>query len=61
MEATGDLTGSEIADKFISVPKTSPKNNLETDEEEMLREKYISPKLRQKIVDDLRLKEENFQ
>ena len=43
------------------MPKTSPKNNLEADEEEMLREKYISPKLRQKIVDDLRLKEENFQ
>ena len=29
------------------------------DKEEMLREKYISPKLRQKTIDDLRLKEEN--
>ena len=25
----------------------------------MLREKYISPELRQKIIDDLKLKEEN--
>ena len=29
-------------------------------EEEILREKYISPELRQKIANDLRLKEENF-
>ena len=28
-------------------------------EEEVLREKYISPELRQKIIDALRLKEEN--
>ena len=35
-------------------------NNLETKEEEILREKYISPKLRQKVVDDLRLKGEKF-
>ena len=41
------------------VSKTSP-NNLETNEEEILRQKYVSPHLRQKIIDDLRLKEENF-
>ena len=35
--------------------KTSPQNNLETNEK-ILREKYISPELRQKIVDHLRLK-----
>ena len=40
--------------------KTSPKNNSETNEEKTIREKYISPDLRQKIIDDLRLKEENF-
>ena len=33
--------------------------NLETNEEEIPREKNISPKLRQKFIDDLRLKEEN--
>ena len=34
-------------------------NNSETNEKKMLREKYISPELRQKIIDDLKLKEEN--
>ena len=40
--------------------KTSPKNNLEGNEEEILREKYISSELRQKFFDDVRLKEENY-
>ena len=39
--------------------KNFSKNNSETNEEGILREKYISPELRQKIIDDLRLKEEN--
>ena len=34
----------------------SPQNNLETNEE-IIREEYVSPELRQKIFDDLRLKE----
>ena len=59
-EATGDLSGNKIGDKITKVSKTSPKNNLETNEEEMLREKFISPELRQKIIDDLRLKKENY-
>ena len=29
-------------------------------EEKILREKYISAELRQKIIDDLKLKEEDF-
>ena len=58
-EETGDLTGNKIADKITRVSKTSPKNNSETNEEEILRERYTSPELRQKIIDDLRLKEEN--
>ena len=58
VEATGDLIGNEIADKMTRVSKTSPQNNSETNEEEMLGEKYISPELRQKIIDDLRLKED---
>ena len=60
VEATGDLIGNRFADKITRASKTSPKNNLETDKEEMLREKYISPKLRQKFIDELRLNEENF-
>ena len=56
-ETTGDLIGNKIADKIRRALKTSPKNNSETNEEEILREKYISPELRQKIIDDLRLKE----
>ena len=57
-EATGDLIGNKIAHKITRVSKTSPQNNLETNEEEMLSEKYISPELRQKIMDYLKLKED---
>ena len=53
-EATGDLIGNKIAHKTTRFLKTSPQNNLETNEE-ILREKYISPGLRQRIIDDLRL------
>ena len=35
-----------------NVSKTSLKNNLETNEEEILRERYITPELRQNIADD---------
>ena len=43
-EATGDLIGNRIANKItIKLLKTSPQNNSETNEEEMLTEKYISP------------------
>ena len=41
----------------IRVSKSSPQNNLETSEE-IFREKYISLELRQKIIDDLRLKKD---
>ena len=33
---------------------------METNEEKILREEYIPPELRQKIIDGLRLKEENY-
>ena len=55
--ATGDLIGNKIADKFTTVSKSSPQNNLETNEE-MLGGKYISPESRQKIIDDLKLKKD---
>ena len=37
-----------------------PKNNSETNKEEILREQYISQELRQNIIDDLRLKEKSY-
>ena len=57
-EATDDLIGNKIDDKILEGSKTSPQNSSETNEEEMPREKYIPPELRQKIIDDLRLKED---
>ena len=59
-EATDDLIGNKIADKITRVSKTSPKNNSETNEEEILTERFIPSGLRQKIIDDLRLKEKNY-
>ena len=59
-EAIGDLTGNKISDRITNILKSLPKNNSETNEEEILRERYISPDLRRKIIDDLRLKEENY-
>ena len=59
-EATGDLTGNEIAGRITKLLKTSPNNSSETNEKEILRKRYISPELRYEIIDDLRLKEENY-
>ena len=42
-EATGGLIVNKNADKITKVSKRSPKNNSETSEEEILRERYISP------------------
>ena len=53
-EPTCDLIGNKIADKITGASKTSPKNNLETNEEEILKEKYISPESKKKtIINDL--------
>ena len=60
MEATGSLIGNKIADQITRVSKHYPKINSQTNEDQIPREKYISPKLGRKIIDDLRLKEENF-
>ena len=54
-KTTDDLIGNKITNKVTRISKTSPQNNPETNEEEILRERYISPEQRQKIVDDLRL------
>ena len=55
-ETAGDFIGNKIADKITSVSKTSPRNNLVTNKDEIPREMYISPEKRQKIIDDLRLR-----
>ena len=54
-EATGDLIGNKIADKITRASKTLPQNNSGTNEEQILRERYLSPEQRQEIVDHLRL------
>ena len=46
--------------KLLIKSQEPSKNNSEKNEEEILREKYILPELKQKIIDDLRLKEEKF-
>ena len=57
LKAISDLIGNKIADKITRVSKTLPQDNLETNEE-ILREKYTSPELRQKVINDLQLKED---
>ena len=59
-ESTDDLIGNKIADKITRVSKTSPKNNSETNEEEIFTERFIPSEQRRKIIDDLRLKEKNY-
>ena len=56
-DATDDFIGNKNADRITRASKTFLKSNLETNKEEIIREKYISPELRQKIIDDLRSKE----
>ena len=46
-------------DKITWVSKNLPQNNLETNEE-ILKEKYISPELRQTVIDDLRLMNDQY-
>ena len=50
-ETTDDLIGNKITDKIARILKASPKNNLEMNEEEILREK---------VIDNLRLEDESF-
>ena len=50
-KATGDLIGNKIADKITSVSK----NSHDEVNKEIPKERYISPKERQKIVDELKL------
>ena len=53
-EATGHLINNKIADKFKRVLKTSSHNNSESNEQEILRERYVSSKETQKVTDNRR-------
>ena len=60
VEATGDLVGNKIADKITAKPSASEKSHNEEIQSnevnnEIPKERYISPKERQKIIDELRL------
>ena len=56
-EATGDLIGNKIADKIRSGSKKPHNEEIQSDEvnNEIPKERYISPKERQKIIDELKL------
>ena len=57
-KATGDLIGNKIADKITAKPsKKSHNEEIPSDEvnNEIPKERYISPKERQKIIDKLKL------
>ena len=60
-EATGDLVGNKIADKITRVPKKSSTElhskelPLNEANNEIPKERYISPQERQQIIDELRL------
>ena len=56
-EATGDFIGNKIAGKITSASKKSQNEEIQSDEvnNEIPKERYISPKERQKIIDELKL------
>ena len=56
--ATSDLIVNKIADRITKVSKTLLQNNSETTNkynEEIPKERYVSPEERQEIIDELRL------
>ena len=56
-EATGHLVGNKIADKITSASKKSHNEEIQSNEvnNEIPKERYIPPKERQKIIDELRV------
>ena len=57
-EAIGDLIGNKIADKITAKPSKKLQNEeIQSNEvnNEIPKERYISPKERRKIIDELRL------
>ena len=59
-EATDNLFGNKIGDRITTVSKISSRNNLETNEEEILRDRFTPSEQGHKFFHDLRLKEENY-
>ena len=57
-EATGDLIPKKIAENCLK--KFTKKIIQKTNEEEIPEERFIPSEIRQKIINDLRLKEENY-
>ena len=56
-ETTGDLVVNKIADKIASASKKSRNEEMQPSEvnNEIPKERYISPNERQQIIDELRL------
>ena len=56
-KSIGNLIGNKIADKITSASKKSHNEEVQSDEvnNEIPKERYISPKERQKIIDELKL------
>ena len=58
-EATGDLISNKNTNRITKVSKSSVQSNSESikneHDQEISKERYISPEERQKIIDDLRL------
>ena len=56
-EATGDLVGNKTADKITSASKKSHNEEIQSNEvnNEIPKDRYISPKEKQQIIDELRL------
>ena len=54
-EATGDLIGNKITDKITTTSKKSKTLPPKEANNEIPKERYISPQERQKIIDELRL------
>ena len=59
-KTTGELIGDKIANRITKVTKKSQQINLETvtdeNDKETPKEKYISPKERQEVINEPRLK-----
>ena len=56
-QATRDLVGNKIADKITRASKKSHNEEIQSNEfnNEIRKERYISPKERQQIIEELRL------
>ena len=59
-ETTGNLVGNKIADKITSLSKKKSNNNNDDVELSTHKKRYISPKERQQIIDELMLVTKNY-